>query len=256
MFGLGKVKKVSFEELPEEIQEKLELVEIEFMEGNDPIDTFQYVADKYPGFLPARLNYASLLLDRGDTQSAKEVYTKVKKQFPDEAGAIAGLATVFAEEGDFAKAAPLAKQAIESGYDWPPCYEVIAKSLEHNGDSNEAAESYLLGYRKSPHSWDFLQNYCRLKGLPFTPPTEDIEPCITMEQLDSLATYVDETANTPDSSGNPPGCDHTFRFAEKWSNQNNVDPIQLYQFLNAHGGFCDCEICFNVTQLLDEDFDN
>ena len=75
--------------------------------------------------------------------------------------------------------------------------------------------------------------------------------------LKTLLEYIDEAAHTPTEDGEIPGCDHTFRFTEQWADQNGIDIIDLYQFLNARGGFCDCEVCFNVEgALFDEDSDN
>ena len=252
MFGFKK-KRIAHEDLPPDIQNKLELLEVEVMEGEDPLPFLKYLAKKFPGYVPARLNLAMFTLDRGDLAGARSVYKKVEKDFPDELGAIAGLATVLAAESKYDEAQSYAERALSAGYDWPPCYGVIAEALESRGELESAASYYLEGYRSSPHSWNYLEQYCRIKGRPFSPPGDEAEPCISLEQLDSLASYVDSAAHTPDSSGKAPGCDHTFKYAEKWAIENQVDTIELYQFLNRHGGFCDCEICFNVTQLLIED---
>ena len=77
----------------------------------------------------------------------------------------------------------------------------------------------------------------------------------SLKQLESLITSIEDLANKPDETGNIAGCDHTFRFAEKWAEKNHIDIIQLYQYLNANGGFCDCEICFNVSELLHEEYE-
>lgn len=252
MFGFKK-KRMIHEDLPADVREKLEFLEMDVMEGGDPKPLLDFVVKKYPRYVPSRLNLAMFTLDSGNVAGAKTIYKKVLKDFPDEFGAVAGLATVFAAESDFDQAKEYAERAISCGYDWPPCHEVIAEALEVRGDLEGAAASYLTGYRQSPHSWNYLEHYCRLHGRPFVPPGEEAEPCITLGQLDSLATYVDMAANTPDSTGGAQGCDHTFRFAEHWADEHDVDIIELYQFLNRHGGFCDCEICFNVTQLLIED---
>jgi tetratricopeptide (TPR) repeat protein len=255
VFGFGK-KRIDFEDLPQDVRDRLEMLEIEAMEGSDPVETLRKITKTYPGFVPARLNLGMFLLERGDTSAAKETYEAVSKQFPNELGAVAGMATVFVAEGKLEEAEKLANQALAGGYDWPACHGVVAQSKESRGDVEGAADAYLRGYRLSPHSWDFLEHYCRLKGRPFTPPTEEVEPCISMEQLDSLAEFVDRKANTPETSGDVPGCDNTLRFAEQWAAENGVDIIDLYQFLNGHGGFCDCEICLNVTELLDDHADH
>ena len=72
-----------------------------------------------------------------------------------------------------------------------------------------------------------------------------------------IGAYIDEAAHAPDENGEIPGCDHTFRFTEQWAQSHHVDIIELYQFLNAHGGFCDCEVCFNVEDsLFDDELDD
>ena len=252
MFGFKK-KKMDFDELPQSVQEELELVEITMMEGGDPIEIFRRVSKKYPKFIPARLNLATTLLGAGKSQEAKSIYQKIIKEYPDEIGAVAGLATVFDEEGDHSEAEKLANKAIEGGYNWPPCYEVIAKAKEYRGDIQGSAESYLNGYKLSPHSWNYLEEYCRITNQNFTAPNDDVEPCISLKQLESLISSIEDSANKPDEAGNIAGCNHTFRFAEDWAEKNKIDIIQLYQYLNANGGFCDCEICFNVSELLHEE---
>jgi len=85
---------------------------------------------------------------------------------------------------------------------------------------------------------------------PVASPTDDTT-------LKTLFEYIDVTAHTPTENGDVTGCDHTFRFTEQWADKNGIDVIDLYQFLNAHGGFCDCEVCFNVEgALFDEEFED
>ncbi len=252
MFGFKK-KRIEFDELPEDVQEELDLVEITLMEGGEATDTFRKISKKYPGFIPARLNLASMLLDSGKTSESLSIYEKVLKDFPEELGAIAGVATVLSAKKEHEKAVEFAYRALNSGYKWSPCYEVIAKAKASEGDKNGEADAYLSGYRLSPHSWSYLEKFCNITKRNFASPTESASPCITTIQLKSLIDAIEEMANSPDSEGNILGCNHTFRFTESWAENNNVDIIQLYQFLNANGGFCDCEVCFNVSELLYED---
>ncbi len=250
--------RIQFEDLPEHVQEDLRRLEDPCMREADCIAILQRISTEHPGFITAKLNLALSLLRSGDTTAAKDQYNQVLTDYPDELGAVAGIATVLAEEKDYVQAEELAKRALDGGYLWSPLYGVIAQSMEQREDTDGAAETYLAGYRSSPHNWNYLQQYCQLKGRPFTPPIDVVKQNITMEQLESLVSFVEEMANTPDSKGGIPGCDHTIRFAAQWADKYSIDVIELYQFLNGHGGFCDCEICFNVTSLLDddEDFDN
>jgi hypothetical protein len=43
------------------------------------------------------------------------------------------------------------------------------------------------------------------------------------------------------------------RFSKRWALTNGLDFVDLYQYLNANGGFCDCEVCMNVSTLLGDD---
>ena len=178
MFGFKK-KLIDFEDLPSKVQDALEMIEISMMEGEDPTETFRQIAKKYPGFIPARLNLASVLLDAGNLEEAKATYKNVLKQFPDEIGAIAGLSTVFSAQGNHDQAEEFAAKAIAGGYEWPACYKVIANAREANEDLDGAAQYFLSGYELSPHCWDYLENYCRLTDQPFTPPTEEFEQFIS-----------------------------------------------------------------------------
>jgi hypothetical protein len=47
-------------------------------------------------------------------------------------------------------------------------------------------------------------------------------------------------------------CDHTLRYAKVWCAQNNVAEVRLVEWLQEHGGFCDCEILWNVDERLEE----
>lgn len=245
-------KRLEYEDLPRRIREELEMLDV----PGDPaecIEALRRISRKYPGFVPARLNLAMYLLDSGNVVSAKEIYREVGRDYPDELGAIAGMATVCVAENQVEEGEKLARKALDGGYEWPSCYEVIARAREKQGDARAAAEAYRKGYRLFPHAWNYLEKYCAHTGQSYTPPTEDVDSCISADELLDLYRYIEKTAHTPDPTGEIPGCDHTFRFTEAWAKDHNVDIILLYQFLNCRGGFCDCEVCLNVVPvLLDE----
>lgn len=206
-------------------------------------------AEAYPGFIPARLNLAALLLGAGMPDDSEAAYRSILFDFPEDRRAIGGLATVFSAKGEHANAEVLARQALEGGYDWAPLFVVLAEYSENQGDLQEASRYYLEAYRRSPHTWSSLERYCRLAGRTYKPPTEgftDKQP--TGEQLDSLIAYIDAEAHAEDCAGKVLGCDHSFRFTDRWAEANGVDVIDLYQYLNAAGGFCDCEVCFNIGE--------
>lgn len=251
--------RIGFDDLPEDVREALELVHIPGQDPLELISALEGISAEYPGFVPARLNLAAIQLQESRPDEAREVYQSVLTDFPDEQGAVAGLATVHAALEDFGPAEELARSALENGYEWPPCYTVIAQSEETRGDIAAASAAFLKAYELSPHAWDNLEQYCRLQQRSFTSPMDEVAMPVAEEQLRTLFEFIDETAHTPDADGNMPGCDHTFRFTTQWAARNNLDPIDLYQFLNAHGGFCDCEVCFNVEPDIfedDEDFDD
>ena len=43
------------------------------------------------------------------------------------------------------------------------------------------------------------------------------------------------------------GCDNSRRFTEKWLGLNKVAPEPVLNWLEANGGFCDCEVLQNVV---------
>jgi Protein of unknown function (DUF2695) len=43
-----------------------------------------------------------------------------------------------------------------------------------------------------------------------------------------------------------PNCDHTLRKALQFMNEHNLDPDKIVPWLREHGGYCDCEIIYNV----------
>jgi len=246
------MKRMQYNDLPKRVQRELERMEAPGQDPEDCIETLRQIMRKYPGYIPARLNLAAMQLEAGEVLSAQKTYQAVLKDYPGESGAIAGLATVAAANKDFEKADSLAQEALDKGYLWPPLYEVIGEAREAAGDTKAAAAAYLQSYRLSPHSWNDLERYCRLTHRRYISPMDEVPQPMTHDQLKALFKYIDEALNAPDKEGNKTGCDHTFRFTEKWAEKNALDVIELYQFLNALGGFCDCEVCYNVESSLFE----
>ena len=242
--------RVEFHELPEDVQEALELIGLPGQDDTTSLTTLRDIAKSYPGFVYARLNLAALQLQADEAKEAEATYRSVLSDYPGETAAIGGLATVFAANSDFERAEQYAKQAIDGGYDWAPLYGVIAEARESAGDVQAASAAYLQEYRRSPHAWQALENYCRLNNRKYIPPMDPVPQPVADNTLKTLFLFIDNAAHTPDQHGEIPGCDHTFRFTERWAKSNGLDIIDLYQFLNAHGGFCDCEVCFNVETSL------
>jgi len=49
------------------------------------------------------------------------------------------------------------------------------------------------------------------------------------------------------------GCDNTLRAARAWAGQAGVPWVSLREQLAANGGYCDCEVLFNVLDTEAED---
>jgi hypothetical protein len=50
-----------------------------------------------------------------------------------------------------------------------------------------------------------------------------------------------------DRDGAPP-CDHTLRETTEFLKGRNLDPARIIPWLNEYGGYCDCEVIYNVEQ--------
>ena len=64
---------------------------------------------------------------------------------------------------------------------------------------------------------------------------------INQEQLAQLGRFIASALRSRP-------CDHTLQNAALWANQNDVDPESLLRGLETRGGYCDCEVLFNVVR--------
>jgi hypothetical protein len=48
------------------------------------------------------------------------------------------------------------------------------------------------------------------------------------------------------------GCDDTRRVARAWLESRGLDVERTFQWLDEHGGYCDCEILANVVEHVDD----
>lgn len=48
-------------------------------------------------------------------------------------------------------------------------------------------------------------------------------------------------------------CHGDLRFSEQFCKENNVNWEATKEILEGHGGFCDCEVLFNVEELIGRD---
>lgn len=70
-------------------------------------------------------------------------------------------------------------------------------------------------------------------------PERGREPPISYAQVRNLF----ERLNRP----NPPPCDHTLRETVEFLRENSLPVEPTIAWLRANGGYCDCEVIFNVT---------
>jgi len=64
---------------------------------------------------------------------------------------------------------------------------------------------------------------------------------ISQEKLEDLGRYIEQSLlSSP--------CDHTFRFTIAWAKRNGINVEQLCSALEERGGYCDCEVIFNVVR--------
>jgi hypothetical protein len=69
---------------------------------------------------------------------------------------------------------------------------------------------------------------------------------IPMPQQDLLAlfNYLDRE--------NPPPCDHTLRETIEFLKKRELDVERIVPWLRENGGYCDCEVIFNVDDKFGE----
>lgn len=61
---------------------------------------------------------------------------------------------------------------------------------------------------------------------------------LPIDDLKELLTFLNRE--------NVPACDHTLRESIEFLNSRNLDTEKVIPWLNEHGGYCDCEVIFNV----------
>jgi hypothetical protein len=51
---------------------------------------------------------------------------------------------------------------------------------------------------------------------------------------------------------NPPACDHTLRETIGFLTSRGLNPAVVIPWLEQHGGYCDCEVIYNVEEKFGE----
>ena len=110
------ITRLELDELPEDVQEAFWMAEIPGQDESEMLDTLKDMSASYPGFILARLNLACIQLQTDDAAGAESTYRAILSDFPDEQGAIGGLATVHIANKDFEKA----EQEARRGPQAPP----------------------------------------------------------------------------------------------------------------------------------------
>lgn len=65
-----------------------------------------------------------------------------------------------------------------------------------------------------------------------------------MPDLQRLFDYLDDRSGA--------GCDHTHRVTLEFLRECNLPASMVIPWLEAHGGYCDCEVLANVEQHCEE----
>ena len=72
------------------------------------------------------------------------------------------------------------------------------------------------------------------------------------KEYDDLFKYLDRKCNFHNTRKNDPTsttwtCHNDLRFTEAWCKRNKIDFTIVKHIMGFFGGFCDCEILFNVA---------
>lgn len=235
------MRRIEYDELPQPAKDRLRALPI--LDPEDRLPAWRGFVARYPAFEEGRLDFARDLLQLGHLEEARVAYEDVARDWPDSAGAEAGLATVASAAGDHDLAMRLATSALERGYDWSECHAVLARGWLQRGEGTEAAQAFLRAYERNPHGWPSLEQHCVLLGRDYRPPGERLPLPFPRERLEHLLSTVEAWAQAD-------GCNHTLRLSRRYAEENGLDPVDFYQFLNSHGAFCDCEVCSNVEDSV------
>jgi hypothetical protein len=60
--------------------------------------------------------------------------------------------------------------------------------------------------------------------------------------LKDLLSYLNKDSSPP--------CNHTYRETIEFLRSRNIDPATVIPWLQEHGGFCDCEVIYNVYDAV------
>lgn len=92
-----------------------------------------------PSYLPARLKYASSLLDSGSVEESDKEYHAILHDYPDAAEAYYGLGQISSLRGDLPAAVKQFQRAVELFPPYGPAHYALARAARIQGDPAEAA---------------------------------------------------------------------------------------------------------------------
>lgn len=67
---------------------------------------------------------------------------------------------------------------------------------------------------------------------------------LTENQVDKLCIFIEDKIEKS-------GCDHSLRFTLEWAKKNGINQDDLIDVLELNGGFCDCEVTYNLPEDSD-----
>ena len=65
---------------------------------------------------------------------------------------------------------------------------------------------------------------------------------VDIPTLKDLLSYLNKDPALP--------CDHTLRGTTEFLTSRQIDPAKVIPWLQEHGGFCDCEVIYNVYDAV------
>lgn len=69
--------------------------------------------------------------------------------------------------------------------------------------------------------------------------------CLQPDQLRALLSYLDEQLFRVGVA-----CDHTLNRTRTWAANDGLDPERVLKSVRSFGGYCDCEVAYNVRPHL------
>lgn len=199
------------------------------------------LAEKYPDNPYCLAAVANCYRRMGEVERAEREYERIRARWPEKPYGYEGLALIRIDQGKVGDAIALVEEAFRCGSRFGYLFHEIARQFEHLDRREEAATWYLRAFQVEPHEWQALESYCRLIGRVFFSPVENMSLSPDAAGLAGLNTqkllaYLDGKR-----------CDHTFRNFDRWLDEHRFDRISGYLWAICNGGFCDCEIAYNVN---------